>query len=257
MNCAALPESILESELFGHEKGAFTGALKQRKGRFEQAQGGTLFLDEIGDFPATTQVALLRFLQEREIERVGGDQTIKLNVRIIAATNRDLENQMLDGEFRQDLYYRLNVFPIRIPALRERKEDIPLLVDYFIRKYRSDRNDIRRISNSAINALMTYNWPGNVRELENFIERAVLVSRDQVIRGGDLPPTLATGSTSGTQSTGALQAALDNLEREMISDALIETRGNMASAARVLGITERIMGLRVQKYGFNPKDLKK
>ncbi len=257
VNCAALPESILESELFGHEKGAFTGALKQRKGRFEQAQGGTLFLDEIGDFPATTQVALLRFLQEREIERVGGDQTIKLNVRIIAATNRDLENQMLDGEFRQDLYYRLNVFPIRIPALRERKEDIPLLVDYFIRKYRSDRNDIRRISNSAINALMTYNWPGNVRELENFIERAVLVSRDQVIRGGDLPPTLATGSTSGTQSTGALQAALDNLEREMISDALIETRGNMASAARVLGITERIMGLRVQKYGFNPKDLKK
>ena len=256
VNCAALPESVIESELFGHEKGAFTGALYTRKGRFEQAHRGTLFLDEIGDFTPAIQVSLLRFLQEREIERVGGNQTIRLDVRVIAATNRDLEKRMEEGQFRQDLFYRLNVFPIRIPSLRERKDDIPLLVDHFIRGDRNKGHDVRRISTAALNALMTYRWPGNVRELENFIERAVLVARNNVIRAGDLPPTLATAESSDTRSAGTLEVAMANLEREMISDALLTAHGNMAAAARELGITERIMGLRVTKYRINPKNYK-
>lgn len=256
VNCAALPESVIESELFGHEKGAFTGALKKRMGRFEQANGGTLFLDEIGDFSPAIQVALLRVLQEKEIERVGGSQTIKLDVRIIAATNRDLSKQMQEGSFRADLFYRLNVFPIRIPSLRDRKEDVPLLADAFVRKYKNHQKDIRRISTSAINALLSYSWPGNVRELENVIERALLVARGGVLRVSDLPPTLQTASTSNTGNKDKLEVAMENLMRELITDALIESRGNMARASRMLGITERVMGIRVKKLGLDARSFK-
>ena len=254
VNCAALPETILESELFGHEKGAFTGALAQRKGRFEMAGGGTIFLDEVGDFSPATQIKLLRVLQEREFERVGGTSTIKVDVRVIAATNRDLEELIVAGKFRQDLYYRLNVFPVHIPPLRERRSDILLLADHFVEKYsRVNHKDIRRISTPAIDMLMAYHWPGNVRELENCIERAVLLSNDDVIHGHHLPPTLQTAEASGTAPVTTLPAMLDNLEREMLLDALKSARGNMAKAARQLGISERLMGLRVHKHGIDPR----
>ncbi|MBM4017970.1 MAG: GAF domain-containing protein [Planctomycetes bacterium] len=252
VNCAALPETLIESELFGHEKGAFTGAIAQRKGRFELAQGGTIFLDEIGDLSAHTQIRLLRVLQEREFERVGGTETIRTGARIVAATNRDLERLVEEGRFRQDLYYRLNVFPVHIPPLRDRKADILLLADHFVEKYsRLHHKDIKRISTPAIDMLMSYHWPGNIRELENCIERAVLVSGDEVIHGHHLPPTLQTAEATGTQPAGDLRAALDNLEREMLLDALKSSRGNMAKAARALGITERLMGLRVRKHGVD------
>ncbi len=254
VNCAALPESVLESELFGHEKGAFTGALAMRKGRFELAEGGTLFLDEIGDFSAATQIKLLRVLQEREFERVGGVTTIKADVRVIAATNRNLEALIESGKFRQDLYYRLNVFPIHIPPLRERKADILLLADYFVEKYaKANHKAVRRISTPAIDMLMAYHWPGNVRELENCIERAVVLSNDDVIHGHHLPPTLQTAEASGTVFSGTLQATLDNVERELLLDALKSARGNRAKAARALGISERLMGLRVKKHGIDAR----
>ncbi|MBE3123394.1 MAG: sigma 54-interacting transcriptional regulator [Planctomycetes bacterium] len=254
VNCAALPETLIESELFGHEKGAFTGAIALRKGRFELAHGGTIFLDEIGDLSAHTQIRLLRVLQEKEFERVGGTETIKTDGRIIAATNRDLEAMVEDGRFRQDLYYRLNVFPIHIPPLRQRKTDIPLLLDYFIEKYsKVHHKDIKRVSTPAIDMLMSYHWPGNVRELENSIERAVLLSNDDVIHGHHLPPTLQTAEATGTLPTGNLLATLDNIEREMILDALKSARGNMAKAARALGISERLMGLRVTKHGIDSR----
>jgi Nif-specific regulatory protein len=252
VNCAALPETIIESELFGHEKGAFTGALTQRKGRFELASGGTLFLDEVGDFSPATQIKLLRVLQEREFERVGGVETLKSDVRVIAATNRDLEAMVEDGRFRADLYYRLNVFPIHVPPLRERKADTLLLADHFVEKYSSSNGKaVRRISTPAIDMLMSYHWPGNVRELENCIERAVLLSNDDVIHGHHLPPSLQTAEASGTSLSGTLQATLDNVERELIIDALKSARGNKARAARALGISERLMGLRVRKHGID------
>jgi len=254
VSCAALPETVIESELFGHEKGAFTGAIAQRKGRFELAHGGTLFLDEVGDLSHATQIRLLRVLQEKEFERVGGAQTIKTDVRVLAATNRDLEHLISNGHFRQDLYYRLNVFPIYIPPLRERKADILLLADYFVEKYsKINHKTIRRISTPAIDMLMSYHWPGNVRELENCMERAVLLSTDDVIHGHHLPPTLQTAEGSGTRVTGNLQAALDNVARELIIDALKSARGNKAKAARALGLTERLMGLRVAKHAIDPK----
>ena len=248
VNCAALPEGVIESELFGHEKGAFTGAVAARKGRFELAQGGTLFLDEIGDLSPAMQIKLLRVLQEREFERVGGTLTIKADVRLIAATNRDLE-ELIEGEqFRQDLYYRLNVFPIHIPPLRERRTDILLLADYFVERYsRQNHKNVRRISTPAIDMLMAYHWPGNVRELENCIERAVLLSDDEVIHGHHLPPTLQTAEASGTVPRGTLAAALETVEKELLMEALKSARGNMAAAAASLGITERIMGLRVKR----------
>ncbi len=257
VNCAALPETVIESELFGHEKGAFTGAIQTRKGRFELAHGGTIFLDEIGDLSPTTQVKLLRVLQEKEFERVGGNQTIRTNVRIIAATNRDLEELLNQHTFREDLYYRLNVFPIHIPPLRDRKSDITLLADYFTEKY-SKKNDksIKRITTSAIELLTNYHWPGNVRELENCIERAVLLSTDEVIHGNHLPPTLQSAESTGTELHSTLDEALDDLERELILDALKSAKGNMAKAARFLGITERIMGLRVKKHALNPGQFK-
>ena len=254
VNCGALPESVVESELFGHERGAFTGAIATRKGRFELAHSGTIFLDEIGDLSPTTQIKLLRVLQEKEFERVGGSTTLKTDVRIVTATNRDLELLITQGLFRHDLYYRLNVFPIHIPPLRERKTDIPLLADYFIDKYsRSNDKPVLRIATPAIDMLMSYHWPGNVRELENCIERAVLLSSDQVIHSHNLPPTLQTAEASGTSYSGALDTTLETIERDFIVDALKEARGNKAKAARALGLTERIMGLRVRKHRIDTK----
>jgi len=254
VNCAALPETVIESELFGHEKGAFTGAVSQRKGRFELADGGTIFLDEIGDLSAATQAKLLRVLQEKSFERVGGVRTIQVNVRIITATHRDLEHLIEVGQFREDLYYRLNVFPIHLPPLRKRKTDILLLADHFVEKYNAlYHTSVRRISTPAIDMMMSYHWPGNVRELENCIERAVLLSRDGVIHGHHLPPTLQTAEASGTRPQNTLEDALANVERELILDALKDARGNMSKAARRLGITERMMGLRVRKYRIDPR----
>ncbi|MDR1176871.1 MAG: sigma 54-interacting transcriptional regulator [Treponema sp.] len=252
INCAALPESIIESELFGHEKGAFTGAVRERKGRFELAHKGTIFLDEIGELPSQIQVKLLRVLQERELERVGGTETFKVDVRLIAATNRNLEAEVKAGRFREDLYYRLNVFPLHIPPLRERKSDIMLLADYFAEKY-AERNGkrIKRISSPAIDLLTSYSWPGNVRELENCIERAVILSGDQVIHSYNLPPSLQSAVSTNTEPTTTLDAALSRLEKELIIEAMKIADGNMAAAARNLGITERQMGLRVHHYGIN------
>ncbi len=254
VNCGAMPANLLESELFGHERGAFTGAIRQRRGCFEQASGGTLFLDEIGDFSPSLQVSLLRVLQEREFVRVGGEEPIKVDVRIIAATNRDLESLMTTESFRPDLYYRLAVFPIHIPPLRERKEDILTLADYFVDLHNArSAKQIRRITTPAMNALMTYPWPGNVRELQNCIERAILVASGPVINESDLPATMQTASTSNTRTEGKLQVILDSREKELISEAIIETRGNMASAARLLGITERQIGCRMRKYQIDPR----
>jgi Nif-specific regulatory protein len=257
VNCAALPETVIESELFGHEKGSFTGAISTRKGRFEMANGGTIFLDEIGDLSPMTQVKLLRVLQEKEFERVGGNETIRTNVRIIAATNRNLERALEEDSFREDLYYRLNVFPIHIPPLRERREDVLLLSDHFIAKYgEANHKSIQRISTPAIDLLMNYHWPGNVRELENCIERAVLLSVDGVIHSHHLPPSLQSAESTNTQIHGSLQETLDNLERELLMDALKSTKGNMAKAARMLDITERIMGLRTKKHDIDPRNFR-
>ncbi len=280
VNCAALPETVLEAELFGHEKGAFTGAITSRKGRFELANGGTLFLDEIGDFSPVAQVKLLRVLQEKEFEPVGSNRTVKVDVRIIAATSRDLEKMVETGEFRQDLYYRLNVFPVNMPPLRDRKSDVLLLADHFAQKYAQENSKhIERISTGAIDMLVAYHWPGNVRELENCIERAVLLSNDGVIHGHHLPPSLqmptnksnnpqantlaydnqgVTGSTKAAPgyNDSNLQLALDNLERELIIEALKRCRGNCSLAAKELGITERIMGLRLKKYTINWKQFR-
>ncbi|MEW6350680.1 MAG: nif-specific transcriptional activator NifA [Thermodesulfobacteriota bacterium] len=254
VNCGALPETVVESELFGHEKGAFTGAIATRKGRFELAHTGTIFLDEIGDLSPATQIKLLRVLQEKEFERVGGSQTLKVDVRIITATNRNLERLIQEERFRQDLYYRLNVFPVHMPPLRERRTDIPLLADFFVEKYnKANAKSVRRISTPAIDMLMSYHWPGNVRELENCIERAVLLSSDGVVHGQHLPPTLQTAEASNTHSSGALDATLATVERDMIVDALKAARGNKAKAARALGISERIMGLRVRRFGIDPR----
>ncbi len=258
MNCAALPDSLIESELCGHEKGAFTGANVLRKGRFEVAEGGTIFLDEIGDLPASTQVKLLRILQEREFERVGSTKPIKADVRIICATNRNLEELIGKNEFREDLFYRINVFPLFIPALRERINDIPGLVDHFITKFNKNHNrKIKRISSSAIDMLMVYHWPGNIRELENCIERACILSAENVIRSHNLPPTLQTSVSSKTKTAGTLDAILERLEKQMILETLISTKGNLVKSAEQLGITERMMGIRIKKYEIDPKRFKK
>jgi Nif-specific regulatory protein len=253
-HCAALPETVIESELFGHEKGAFTGATARREGRFELADGGTLFLDEVSEIPPTIQIKLLRILQEREFERVGGTETIKVNVRVIAATNRDLQQLVADNKFREDLFYRLNVFPIYVPSLRKRKSDIVLLADYFLEKYaKQNGKDIRRLSSGVIDMLMSYHWPGNVRELENCVERAVLVAEGDVIHPYHLPPTLQTAEASGTATSGDLKSLVEAYERDLIRDSLKSTRGNMAATARQLGATQRIIGYKVQKYEIDPK----
>ena len=254
INCAALNENLLESELFGHEKGAFTGAIQSRKGRLEEAGDGTIFLDEIGDFSPTIQVKLLRVLQEREFERVGSNRTLKTNARIIVATNHDLEKAVEYGGFRQDLYYRINVFPIFLPPLRVRKDDILLLADHFAELYSKKMGkDIRRISTSAINMMVSYHWPGNVRELENCIERAVLLSSDGVIHGHHLPPTLQTSETSGTIGTGSLKERTDLFERDLIIDVLKQCNGNLAAAARDLKTTARIIRYKVKELSIDYK----
>jgi len=252
VNCAALPSTLIESELFGHEKGAFTGAIKQKRGKFELANKGTIFLDEIGSIGLDVQANLLRVLQEKEFERVGGTQTIKVDVRIIAATSKNLEQAVEDETFRGDLYYRLNVFPIYLPPLRERKTDVLLLADHFLELYAGENNkDIRRLSTPAIDMLMQYHWPGNVRELENSIERAVLLCEGGVIRSYHLPPTLQTGEQSDTVPTRSLEEAIAGLEREMIIDALKNTRGNMATAAELLQTTVRKFTYKAKKYGVD------
>ena len=254
LNCAALPETLIESELFGHEKGAFTGATEQRMGRFERADGGTLFLDEIGTLSLTAQAKLLRVLQEWEFERIGGNRTFRVDIRIIAATSKDLERSIKEGTFREDLYYRLNVFPIFMPPLRERKTDILLLADYFVEKFnQKHKKDVRRISTPAIDMLMQYHWPGNVRELENCIERAVLLCIDRVIHSYHLPPTLQTGEQSGTIPSLSFEEAMENFEKELIIDALKNSGGNMAEAARLLKTTERVVSYSIRKLRVDPK----
>jgi len=254
VSCAALPETLIESELFGYEPGAFTDARSQKKGRFELADGGTLFLDEIGDLSPSIQIKLLRVLQEREIERLGSVESIAVNVRVVAATNKDLEEAVRRGEFREDLYYRLNVFGIFLPPLRERKTDIPLLADHFVEKYAADQaKDVRRIATSAIDLLMSYHWPGNVRELENSIERAVLLCEGGAVHAHHLPPSLQTAEVSGTLPRQSLKDALDAHEKDLVLDALKSTRGNRARAARLLHTTERVIGYAVRKHDLDPK----
>ncbi len=249
VNCAAIPTNLIESELFGHEKGAFTGAIKQKLGKFELAHKGTIFLDEIGSIGLDVQANLLRVLQEKEFERVGGQKTHKVDVRIVAATNKNLEQAVEDGTFRGDLYYRLNVFPIYLPPLRERKTDILLLSDFFLEKYSKENNkEIKRFSTPAIDMLMEYHWPGNVRELENCIERSVLLCDGGVVHSYHLPPTLQTGSESDTLPDLSMEDAVASLEKEMIIDALKNTRGNITLAAQVLKTTVRKFAYKAKKY---------
>jgi Nif-specific regulatory protein len=257
VSCAALPDTLIESELFGYEKGAFTGATARKKGRFEMAEGGTIFLDEIGDINLGTQVKLLRVLQEREFERLGGTDTVRANVRVIAATNKDMEKAIAAGTFREDLYYRLNVFTIFVPSLRERKADLLLLADHFLDKFSREHNKvIKRISTPAIDMLMAYHWPGNVRELENALERAVLVCDGAVIHGHHLPPSLQTADSSGTVTRVSLKDAVAAYERDLILDALKTTRGNCAKAARLLDTTERILNYKIHGYAIDARRFK-
>jgi Nif-specific regulatory protein len=256
LNCAAIPESIIESELFGHEKGAFTDAVTMRKGRFEMADCGTIFLDEIGEMPLAVQSKFLRVLQEREFERVGGTETIHVNVRVIAATNRNLPELIKQGKFREDLFYRLNVFPLVVPPLRERKTDIMLLANHFVEKFSKEHaKAIRSVTTDAINLLMAYDWPGNVRELENCMERAVILATDDSIHGYHLSPSLhSVEAPEGSARRGTLTEMIETFEREIIREELERNKGNIAKTAESLGVTERIMGLRVSKYGLKKKD---
>jgi Nif-specific regulatory protein len=257
VSCAALPHDLIESELFGYEKGAFTGAQTAKKGRFELADGGTLFLDEIGDLNLATQVKLLRVLQEREFERLGSTLTIRANIRLVAATNKDLERAIAAGEFREDLYYRLNVFAIYVPPLRERKADVTLLADHFVEKFCKEHGKkVKRISTPAIDMLASYHWPGNVRELANAVERGVVVCEGQVLHAHHLPPTLQTAEASGTVQTTSLKEAMDAFEKDALQDALKSARGNRAKAARLLSTTERIFNYRVRKLGIDWKRFK-
>jgi DNA-binding NtrC family response regulator len=251
VNCGALSESLLESELFGHEKGSFTGAVARRIGRFEEAEGGTLFLDEIGDIALSVQVKLLRFLQQREFQRVGGNQTFHADVRIISATNRDLETRVKENTFREDLYYRLNVVAMSIPPLRDRKEDIPVLIDYFIKHYASDNGkDIKTITREAKDLLLKYDYPGNVRELENIIERAVVISRNSVLSVEDLPFPEDMFSPNGTDrmETGMLRMAIEEMEQRLIVKAMQEAGDHQTKAAEILGISERMLRYKLKKY---------
>lgn len=257
VNCSALPENLIESELFGHEKGAFTGASTSHTGRFEMANGGTIFLDEIGDIPLSVQVKLLRVLQQRQIERIGGNKTIDVDVRILTATNKNLEDMIKENTFREDLYYRINVFPIYVPALRERCADIPILIDHFIAKInKRNKMNIKRITGGALDMLMMYSWPGNIRELENVIERAMILTTDNVIHSYNLPPTLQTCVSSDTVDKGALNNVLERVERQMLIDTLILMRGNITNSAKQLGVTRRIIGLLINKHKIEIKHYK-
>jgi transcriptional regulator with PAS, ATPase and Fis domain len=255
VSCAAIPETLLESELFGHEKGAFTGATQRRIGRFEEAHEGTLFLDEIGDLSPSIQVKLLRILQEKEFQRLGSNMTLKTDVRVLAATNRHLEEAMKRGEFREDLYYRLNVIFIQLPPLRERKEDIPLLVDYFLKKYaKENQKSVTDISKEARHLLFRHPYPGNVRELENLIERAVVLCRGDVITTEDLPFHLREGKPEGPggvhQKGKGLIDSLEEIERDMILKALQQHQGVQTKAAESLGISERVLRYKMKKYAL-------
>lgn len=252
VNCTALPETLLESELFGHEKGSFTGAHGRRVGKFEQADTGTIFLDEIGLMSPTTQAKVLRVLQEREFERVGGSELIKVDVRVISATNRDLEDAMKKNEFREDLYYRLSVFPIKLPALRERKEDIPLLAACFLNKYSDQENkQIESISPDALELLMAYNWPGNVRELENAVERAVVLTNSREIFAKDLPVAVRSiGEKKIYESDNTLSSWIEKLEEEALRQALLENEGNISKTAKKLGIGRATIYRKAKKYGL-------
>jgi two-component system response regulator HydG len=254
VNCGALAEGVLESELFGHERGAFTGAVKRRRGRFELADKGTIFLDEIGDVPLSTQVRLLRVLQEKELERVGGEETMTVDVRVIAATNKNLMSMVESEEFREDLYYRLNIIPLELPPLRERPEDISLLVEHFLRKKSSQLNKKSpRVTASAMQELISYYWPGNVRELENIIERAVVLCESEEIGLNDLPILL--GDPSRTTLTLLrddlpLVAALEDLERQLIARALEKSKGVKTEAARILGLKTSALYYKLEKYSM-------
>jgi DNA-binding NtrC family response regulator len=254
INVPALTETLLESELFGHERGAFTGADKMKKGRFEIADGGTLFLDEVGDIPQSIQVKLLRVLQEHQFERVGGTEKIEVDVRIIAATNKDLEQKIKDGTFREDLYYRLNVVSVKIPPLRERKEDILPMIEGFIDKYCKENNKEKlEISKEAVDALMKYNYPGNVRELENIIERAVVLTRGKVITLNDLPMNIKgfkEERSLGSLEEGTLTDQVEALEKQLIFDALQQSNGNQTKAGKLLGLTERNLRYKLKKYNI-------
>ncbi len=257
VNCSALPETLLESELFGHEKGAFTGANTTKKGRFEQAEGGTIFLDEIGDLSHAVQVKLLNVVQDREFQRLGGVTPIKCNVRLIAATHKDLEKAVESGHFREDFYYRLNVFPVYLPPLRERRTDVLLLAEYFLKKFceENDKN-ISRISTPAIDLLMQYHWPGNVRELQNCIERAVLICDEDAIKSYHLPPTLQSAETTSERNPLSLSAAVENCERELIVEALKKVNGNQTKTAELLDTSLRIINYKIHKYNIDVQDYK-
>jgi DNA-binding NtrC family response regulator len=251
VNCAALAESLLEAELFGHEKGAFTGAVASRKGRFELADGGSIFLDEIGDLPPHLQVKLLRVLQEREFERVGSSRPIKVDVRLLAATHRNLEALVREGRFREDLYYRINVVTIALPPLRERREDLPPLIEHFLRVFAGKNGKtVRGLTREAREALLRYDYPGNIRELENVMERAVVLTRDDVIGVEDLPLALEAPAPASGEDAGLI-AAVEGLERRMIREALAKADGTQTRAAGLLGISERVLRYKLKKYGLS------
>ena len=259
VNCAAIPDTLIESELFGHEKGAFTGALQTRRGRFEEANGGTIFLDEVGELSAAAQVKLLRVLQEKRFQPLGSSRVVNVNVRIIAATNRNLEQDILADRFRADLFYRLNVFPIYLPPLRERGSDVILLADHFLLKYSKEMGKpVKRISTQAIEAFLSHKWPGNVRELENCIERAVLMTRTDVVDTVHLPPSLQVKEKEvERKDKSKLSSVVEAQERTLIIDALTETGGNQTKAAKMLGTTKRIIQYKISKMGIDPKRFKK
>jgi two-component system NtrC family response regulator len=253
VNCSAIPETLLEGELFGHEKGAFTGATQRRIGRFEEASGGTIFLDEIGDLSPGTQIKLLRILQEKEFQRLGSNQTLKTDVRVIAATNQNLEEIMKKGLFREDLYYRLNVITIPLPPLRERREDIPLLIDYFLKNYsKVNQKSISDISKEARSLLLRHSYPGNVRELENLIERAVVLCRGEVITSQDLPFHLQEGKSEMEfrKKEKSLPESLEEIEKDLIIKALHQHQRIQTRAAESLGISERVLRYKIKKYGI-------
>lgn len=249
--CAALPENLLESELFGYERGAFTGAMERKIGRFEMADGGTIFLDEIGDLTQATQVKLLRVLQEREIERLGGTKSIKVDVRVVCATHCNLEKMVKEKKFREDLFYRINVFPVILPPLRDRKEDIPLLIAHFTHKYnKENQKKIEGISRAALDLLIAYDWPGNVRELENVIERAVIVCQKELIGPRDLPGNLSAKDVEVKAEGTTLPLIIESIEKQKIDEALHKYK-SQRKAAKALGITERILGYKVKKYNLS------
>ena len=258
VNCAAIPDTLIESELFGHERGAFTGAIHHRRGRFEEAHGGTIFLDEVGELSAAAQSKLLRVLQEKQFQPLGSSRTVRVDVRVIAATNRNLEQDLATGRFRTDLFYRLNVFPISLPPLRERGGDILLLADHFVQKYTKDTGrPARKLSPAVADILLASPWPGNVRELENCIERAVLIAAGDTIEPVHLPPSLQVRAKSGEQKEqGRLNSVIETRERELILGALKETRGNQTRAAKLLGTTKRIIQYRIRKLGIDARQFR-